>query len=278
MKGRAIAVSVVFAALLVGTAWLCVSSAASGQSEIYPSNGVTQGQGLRIAGQFGGDVRAVAVQGHYAYVGRGPRLLVWDVSDPAQPTLVGRSAVFPEIVEHVVVAGDLAYVADGEGGLVILNVSTPSSPSQVGAYDTPGQAYDLEVQGSYAYVADGSQGLRILNVTNPAAPSEAGYYTTPSAAYGLAVSGAHAYVASEYHDLIVVDVGTPGFPVEVGRYDDPMLGYATGVDAAGDYLYVADRYRLHIVDISDPANPAQKAVHPLPDAWDVIVSGDRAYV
>ena len=66
-----------------------------------------------MAGQLGGTMRAMAVQGSRAYVGAGPRLVVLDISDPAHPTVSGQSAVLPEIVEHVTVSGTLAYVADG---------------------------------------------------------------------------------------------------------------------------------------------------------------------
>jgi len=57
--------------------------------------------------------------------------------------------------------GSYAYVADGDSGLQVIDISNPSSPNRVGYYDTPGSAYDVAVKGSYAYVADGSGGLQI---------------------------------------------------------------------------------------------------------------------
>jgi hypothetical protein len=38
--------------------------------------------------------------------------------------------------------------------LRVIDVSNPSSPREVGFYDTPGWAYGVAVSGSYAYVAD----------------------------------------------------------------------------------------------------------------------------
>ena len=66
---------------------------------------------MQLVGQFGGASYAVALQGTYAYVGVGPRLVVLDVSDP-------------------------------------------STPFEVGFYDTEGSAYSVAVAGLYAHVAD----------------------------------------------------------------------------------------------------------------------------
>ncbi len=75
-----------------------------------------QGQNVELVGQIGGPVRAVAVQGRYAYIGVGPRLVVVDVSNPAAPRKVGESGVLPETVLGVAVSGAYAYVADGGCG------------------------------------------------------------------------------------------------------------------------------------------------------------------
>ena len=46
-----------------------------------------------ILDQIGGTVQDVAVQGDYAYIGLGPRLVVLDISNPVTPTLVGRTEI-----------------------------------------------------------------------------------------------------------------------------------------------------------------------------------------
>ncbi|MCP4845631.1 MAG: hypothetical protein GY901_11100, partial [Actinomycetia bacterium] len=61
------------------------------------------------------------------------------------------------------VAGDRAYVADGISGLRVIDVSNPALPVEIGALDTPGLAYDVEVVGDLAYLADGNSGLRVID-------------------------------------------------------------------------------------------------------------------
>ena len=59
--------------------------------------------------------------------------------------------------------GDFAYVADRDSGLRIIDVSNPAFPVEIGAFDTPDEAYDVEVVGDLAYVADRYSGLRIID-------------------------------------------------------------------------------------------------------------------
>jgi hypothetical protein len=122
-------------------------------------------QNVELVGQIGGPTCAVALQGDYAYIGVGPRLVILNVADPAHPTAVGQTGVLPNVVRGVAVAGSYAYVADGEGGLRVINVADPAHPGEAGFYDTLGSAWGVALAGSYAYVADGEGGLLILRFT-----------------------------------------------------------------------------------------------------------------
>ncbi len=65
----------------------------------------------------------------------------------------------------VAVIGKYAYVADGDTGLRVVDVSTPSAPVEAGFYDTPWSALRVAVAGGTIYVADSSGGLLILRLT-----------------------------------------------------------------------------------------------------------------
>ncbi|MBI2939849.1 MAG: hypothetical protein HYY04_05365 [Chloroflexi bacterium] len=248
---------------------------------------------VEFVGQIGGVTRAVAVAERngvtYAYVGVGPRLVILDVSDPADPVLVGRSALLPGVVNGLAVDASHAYIAAGDRGLRILEVGTnPASPTEVGFFDTSGWTSDVAVVGNLAYLADGHLGLRILDVTNPAGPVEVGAYDTPGWTAGLAVAGRYVYLADSATrnkdgqnvpgSLRVVDVSDPAHPTEVGSYGSS--GDARGVDVVGSYAYLADgRGGLRILDVTNPASPtpvSQTATQG--DAWGVAVVGSYAYV
>ena len=76
-----------------------------------------------------------------------------NVANPAAPVEVGAYDT-PGWAAGVAVAGNFAYVADGDRGLRVINVANPAAPVEVGFCDTPGVAMDVAVARNYAYVAD----------------------------------------------------------------------------------------------------------------------------
>lgn len=91
--------------------------------------------------------------------------------------------------------GELAYVADGSTGVLVLDVSNPADPQIVGDADTPGQARHVTLSGHHAYVADLDHGLQIIDITIGTDPQITGTADTPGQALGVAVAGGRAYVA-----------------------------------------------------------------------------------
>lgn len=235
---------------------------------------------------------AVAVSGHFVYevsYGSG-QLNVFDMSNPASnPTLVGSTAssINMENATNVVVSGNYAFVTsknrnqsasansndDGTGNsLTIVDVSNPTSPTVVGAVQSPTQlfgAYAVAVSGNYAYVA--SQGLltgqpqvpdtsagsfTVIDITNPAGPTIvssvddsqlSGSFTNGlQHATGVALSGHYAYVTAFYgQDLTVIDISNPtsvSASSVVGLYHGPQtLSAPDDVAISGNYAFVVDQ-------------------------------------
>ncbi|GEM_PF-2857804 len=232
MKGESPIAAFVLAllALLLGPA--AKGPAGVGEGAIAPvvpparaGRAVQPGLGVGLVGQIGGVTYAGAVQGGYAYIGVGPRLVVLNVADPAHPAMVGPTGVLPDVVEGVAVLGSYVYIADGLAGLRVVDISDPPNPSEVGFYETAGEAYGVAILWPHAYIAGGRAGLRVVDISDLAHPFEVGFYDTPGYAYGVAVLGSYAYVADA--DLHVVDISDPAHPSEVGFYDTP--GEASGL-------------------------------------------------
>jgi len=95
-----------------------------------------------LVGLWPGFINAVAVSGDYAYLGASAQLLVTDVSVPAAPRPIGQVSL-PDEVKRVAVSDGYAYVADGGGGLRVVDISTPSAPVEVGS--APVYALDVAV-------------------------------------------------------------------------------------------------------------------------------------
>jgi hypothetical protein len=231
----------------------------------------------------------------YAYVADGyPNgLRVVDVSDPAWPVEVGHWETYHN-TRAVAIAGQLAYVAyevvgkPRYAGLAVVDVSDPAQPVEVGSTSWPGLAGGVAVTGTFAYITDGwYTGLHVLDVSDPAQPVEVGQGDT-AGGKGVAVSGDYAYLSAHEAGLVVVDVSDPAQPVEVGSYDTPGLAFAVAVRSysalhqdsmSGAYAYVADKYGLRVVDVSDPAQPVESGFYSaLGLAYGVAMVAHYAYV
>jgi len=131
-----------------------------------------------------------------------------------------------QAVDNVTLGNGLAWLARGEAGVSVLNVTDPASPSLLGNYDTPGLAVAVRLAGNLACVADRFGGLKILSVANPASPVLLGTYATPDWAQDVAVVGNTAYIAASGAGLQIVDLSKPAQPLLLGSFVIlPLVGY-----------------------------------------------------
>jgi hypothetical protein len=185
---------------------------------------------------------AVDAVGTYAYVASGAGLIVFDVSDPANPAIAG-SLDTPGTARDVFVEGNYAFVADNEAGLQIIDITDPANPDSVGnyTYTTADSARGVFVSGNTAYVAYGGSGLVIVNVAQKNAPSLISSYNTPGFAQDVVVDASYAYVADHSNGgLQIIDITSPADPVLAGQYNSP--GGASGVFVNANYIFMADRW------------------------------------
>jgi len=174
------------------------------------------------------------------------------------------------------VAGDYAYIADGDYGLRVVNVSDPQVPIQVGQYNSPGSTRALSLSGTYIYVADGDNGLRIVDVSDPSNPSEVGFYDTPGYANGLTVLGPYVYVA-DGDSLRIINTSNPTNPTEVGSC---AVNLAQNVVVSGEYAYIAaSNSGLYVVNITNPTNPSVIGhLDTLGTSFDVAIMNNYVYI
>ena len=167
------------------------------------------------------------------------------------------------------VGGTIAYVAIGENGLQIIDISTPGSPTIVGAVDTPGSSHSIALSEDRVYIADGDGGLQVVDISDPSSPNIVSTLDTGNEVIGIAIRGNTIYLAE-----------TEGF-VDIRGYD--CESFCSGVGGGG--LVGAGNggaqrsSGLRIVDVTDPTEPSIISTVVTPgEARDVVISGERAYV
>src|SRR5258707_629423 len=94
----------------------------------------------------------------------------------------------------VQISGNYAYLANGSGGLQIMDISNFTNLVRLGGTATAVGANAITLRGNYAYVC-GGVGLVIVDISSPAKPRQVGQCATPDYAVGVALLGDYAYVA-----------------------------------------------------------------------------------
>ncbi len=225
--------------------------------------------------------RRVTIAGERAFVivagSANSGLQVLDVAAPTNPRKLGYLPIPAVSINALAVSGDYAFVAAGETGVWIIDVSNPSRPGEVLRLRPPIFPTDLAVAAPYLYVIDAfesSAGLTIIDIGDPATPHEVAHVPIPLVSFGVAIADNHAYVANQATDeVFVINVTDPTQPVSVAS-----IGAAGHIAAADGYLY-ASRRGLTIVDVSTPRQPVETSfLLIMGSVCSVDVAGSYAYV
>jgi hypothetical protein len=204
---------------------------------------------------FQGDLASnLYVKDNYAFVSEMEGLSVIDISNLEELEVVG-SFDTNGFAYGIFVQEDLAYVADWDNGLVVVNVSNPYNPQEVGFY--PFGIEDIYVKGNNLYLA-GYEGFIIVDVSDSSNPIEIGRYEEIGWLKGVYVDGDNAYVVNKENKLIVLNITEESTPLIKELDLDPEIeGSVEDVFVKDNYAYVSCGYDgVVIVDVSTPSNPS----------------------
>jgi hypothetical protein len=192
--------------------------------------------------------------------------------------------------QDIEVAGELALIAAGQGGLVIVDVSDPANPQYLGmgptGYSATGCAYaPLD---SLGYVTSGSLGAFVYDLTDPTGPTEVTLCqgsNTREIVVVEAVPGELHYIfgADGVSDLRVwtltySPVYETWFANMIKQKSTP--GSASDIWFQDELVFLAmEEVGLTIFDVSTPGDPVEIGHVDTPgEARAVAVEGGYAYV
>jgi len=157
-----------------------------------------------------------------------------------------------KIVEDVLLSGNYAYLACGDSGLQVVDISDPDNPELIFTTTTPGEALGLALDSPDLYVADGS-GLTIFDVSTAATPVQVGHVDMPgnAVAVTLAPGGNVAVVVGSSPLFRLVNVANSANPVMMSNpVGAPGVGHDVWVE--GTIAYVTDSWQgLQVIDYSN---------------------------
>lgn len=248
---------------------------------------VAVGTGTPVGGAVANDVaivgdKAVILQENYGL----------GIADRRSLAPLGRfDADLPEVLnqrdfEAFAVDGDRAYLAAWGFGLVVVDLSDPMQPTELGTLESFFPSA-IAASGDFVYLGSATNGgvLQIVDVSDPAHPVARGALNVTTI-NRLQVHGSTVYAADELAGVHVFDVSNPDAPVEVRVWNDgctDTLGvsaYDIDLNAAGTLAAVACGTGLHLLDLGQPTEPVRVGGYAI-DYWTArptaAIHGDRAW-
>lgn len=213
-----------------------------------------------------------------AYVANGlSGVLELDRADPRAPKPL-RSMDTPGEATGLEVdeANQLLYVADGNAGLIVIDLQDGKQLEQL---DTPGYAWDVALGLGHAYVSDRKGGMRIVSLADPRQPLEVGKLLEgASEVLDVAVVGDRLWVSGGPAGVQVLDAADPAAPKLLGELivDDRAIGIL--VDGPRAWV-AAGSAGLRQLDVSDPTKLKETGAWQMPGAAERLVFlKDRIFV
>jgi hypothetical protein len=198
-----------------------------------------------------GDHVFLALRGwgeHYHPPEEPDRLLVLDVSDlysPVEVTFLDSDSELNDV--HC--SGNYLFVAAGESGLLIYDVSNPQTLDLVGSVDLD-DAISVTVSGNHAYAlsAGSDDALYIIEISDPSNPQVLSTFPV-SNPKSIDVQENLAYV-TRYSHVVIIDISDPGNPEQAVEF---YLYSAVDLTVSGNYVYLV--YSAEIWDLTEIQNP-----------------------
>lgn len=140
--------------------------------------------------------------------------------------------------QDVIVKDNLLYMAQGEGGLLIVDVSDKTNPQTVSITTEGVRGYSTKIErkDTIVYLAAGSFGLTVLDVEDPSEPFVTVSNLNMKPAKDLHVMGDYLFTAVSEQGIRIANISIPGQPdIRGGIYS---TGYAHGITHTSDSLLI----------------------------------------
>jgi len=156
-----------------------------------------------------------------------------------------------------------AFLADGQKGLEIIDISNPGNPSLAYNYVTNGYVREVYVDSlssnKYVFLSDENNGLYILNITNPSSAYLDTLISYPGGVNSSYLKNGYLYVALRQSQIKILNLNTlPDSVYEVSTYNSQYI--VNHLEISGSIAYLLQgNLGIELVDISNPLSPVYRS-------------------
>ena len=228
---------------------------------------------------FFSSFRAVRVSGDRAYVASSAGLLIYDVSDRANPRQLSQLFIDPSDSYELEVSRDYAYVLSGQAVfekpfLRAIDVRDPLAPRVVAEYTdlVESQVFDLHIVEMTLAIANQSN-VDLLDISDPTNLRRVGRFEVVPRTGNFSSLAAHnstlfaAYTGPSNAgqtggQIIAIDISDASTPARIG--DLALASPPQSIASVDDTLYIGIGYAVGVVDASNPSHLFQIGEFQLP--------------
>jgi len=156
--------------------------------------------------------------------------------------------------QDVLKKDSLLYIAQGEGGLLMVNVSDPGNPQTVSLTTEGVRGYCVKIamRDSAVYLAAGTFGVNVINVADPDTPFVTASNLPMKPARSFHIMGNYLFTAVSEQGVQLSEISFPTQPDTRGQIYTTGYAYGLTTSADSNYLFVAcGEMGLVIYNISD---------------------------
>jgi len=235
-----------------------------------------------------GTAKGVFVLGDNAYIADGENgLQIVAITDPKNPSIIQNLNTFGD-ANSVYVAKiknsseeerTYAFIANGNAGLFIADITDLNHPVNVATYTTQGSANDVIVRDQTVYLLAEKNGLVLLDISLIDNPKELGNQPTPGKAKRVDLGEDEiAYIADYDRGLRIISVFDPNEPEEIGFFDIPVTARVLLVRQNQGFM-VDGQVGMWSLDMTEPQAPSILSLFPTPgEARNLALDGIHAYI
>ncbi len=154
-----------------------------------------------------------------AYVAVGSGLLIWDVSNPSNPKLIGEY-YDDDAITQVILVKKYAFVTGGDFGLKILDISTAKNPKKVMDFSDVDYMSDIEISGDYLFGLQWGSMLHIIDIGDPRNPNLLNTFELSEAFEVDDIKLKDNYLYSiSYDDVKIFDISNLNNPTHIETWE-----------------------------------------------------------
>lgn len=160
------------------------------------------------------------------------------------------------LAKGIAIKNNIAYLANGNQGLEIVNVTDPLNPVKIGAHIiSSAQALDVFIdERDYAYVSCGTYGVAVIDISDPHNTRSMQTIQPGGSVVEVDMRATILHIVTVASGVTIWDVSDIYHPNYMSKYEDNNI--FTGISVLGKFISVsAGAGGLEIIDLTFPGNP-----------------------